>query len=245
MNAGIESDSLVALEKQTGQKVWSVTRMPRAWDTPALATIGERTELIVSVQGKIRSFDPATGKELWFCKGINAAELCPSPVVHEGVVHVLGHPRGESMAVRAGGNGDVTDTHVLWRLIKGSNVGSPVFHDGHLYWVNDNKGIAYCVKAETGEVVYEERMTPRPDRIYASPVLVAGRIYYVSRNKGTYVVAAKPRYELLAHNVLNEDASPFTGSPAVVEGKVLLRSDRYLYCIGSKRKADEPCVPFD
>ncbi len=114
----------------------------------------------------------------------------------------------------------------------GSNVSSPVYHDGYLYWVSESKGIAYCIDAKTGEAVYEKRMQPRPDRIYASPVVADGKIYYVSRNNGTFVVAARPEYELLAHNVIASDDSVFNASPAVSDGQLLLRSDKCLYCVG-------------
>jgi outer membrane protein assembly factor BamB len=233
VNAAMESDSLVALDKRTGVEVWKATGLPRAWNTPCLVEApGGGTELVVSVRGKVRGFDPATGQELWSATGINAAELCPTAVAHDGVLYYLGHPRGEAVAVRAGGRGDVTKTHVLWRLNKGSNVSSPMYHDGRLYWTSDKQGIAYCVDAASGEIVYEQRIAPRPGMIYASPLLIGDRIYYVSRNSGTYVVAAGPEYRLLAHNTLDGDPGPFTGSPAVVEGKLLLRSDRALYCVG-------------
>ncbi len=238
VNAAAESDRLVALDKVTGKEVWSVSGMPRSWNTPLVVEPEEgKPELVVSLQGKIRGFDPTTGEELWFCQGIRAAELCPSPVYGDGVLFILGHPRGEAMAVRAGGRGDVTDSHVLWRLPKGSNVGSPIYHEGHLYWASDNSGIFYCVEGKTGEILYEERAEPRASKFYASPVLVSDRLYYVSRESGTYVVAAHPTFELLAHDNLSDagsDRGDFNGSPAVVDGKVLLRSDRYLYCIGRR-----------
>ncbi|QDU97371.1 outer membrane protein assembly factor BamB family protein [Lignipirellula cremea] len=235
VNASAESDAIIALDKQTGERVWSVSGMDRAWDTPALVEVADgRTELVVSLKGKIRGLDPATGEELWTCKGIDAAELCPSPIAHNGVAYILGHPGGQAIAVRAGGRGDVTSTHILWRMNQGSNVCSPLYHDGCLYWTSDKKGIAYCVKAETGELVYQERIDPRPGLIYASPVLVQDRIYYVSRQSGTYVIEAKPTWKLLAHNQLPDDASDFTGSPAVVDGSLILRSNRYLYRIGGK-----------
>lgn len=232
INASVESDALLALDRRTGELVWRATGFPRAWNTPLVVETPEGgRELVVSIRGRVRAFDPATGTELWTCRGINAAELCPSPVAADGVVYVLGHPRGEALAVRAGGRGDVTATHVLWSLNKGSNVGSPLYHEGRLYWTNDRQGLAYCVDAASGEILYEQRMTPRPDRIYASPLLVDDKLYYVSRNQGTYVVTIGPEYRLLAHNRLPDDASPFNASPAVVDGKLLLRSDRYLYCI--------------
>ncbi|MEW6306517.1 MAG: PQQ-binding-like beta-propeller repeat protein [Verrucomicrobiota bacterium] len=236
INASMESDPLLALDKTNGKVVWRVTKgFPRAWNTPALVDAGKgKPELVVSTNGRLRAFDPDTGKELWFCQGIRAAELCPSIVAHQGIIYVLGHPSGQAMAVRTGGQGDVTQTHVLWRLEKGSNVTSPVFHNGHLYWVSDSKGIVYCLKGESGEVVYEERLAPKPDRFFASPVLIEGRLYYVSRGRGAYVVAAKPSFELLAHNILAPPDEIFNGSPVPLDGKLLLRSDKALYCIGGK-----------
>ena len=107
-----------------------------------------------------------------------------------------------------------------------------MYHEGHLYWVSESQGIAYCIDAETGREVYGARITPSPDLIYASPLLADGKIYYVSRNNGTYVVAAKPKFKLLAHNMINSDKSAFNASPAVSEGRLFLRSDQRLYCIG-------------
>ncbi len=75
-------------------------------------------------------------------------------------------------------------------------------------------------------------MNPRPGRIYASPLAADGKLYYVSRDAGVYVVAAKPEFELLAHNKIETDASIFNGSLAVAAGRLLLRSDRALYCLG-------------
>jgi outer membrane protein assembly factor BamB len=81
-------------------------------------------------------------------------------------------------------------------------------------------------------LVYKKRLEPRPGRIYASPVAADGKLYYVSRDQGAYVLAAKPDFELLAHNKIETDQSVFNGSVAVFQGKLLLRSDKFLYCIG-------------
>lgn len=240
VNASLESDALVALNKNTGERVWQLKDMPRAWNTPALLRPpgSDREELVVNVRGRVRGIDPQSGQELWSCRAINAAELCPSIVGHDGVAYVLGSPRGEGLAVRIGGRGDVTDSHLLWRINKGSNVGSPVYHDGHLYWAHNQRGIVYCVEAATGKIVYEKRLQPNPGRIYASPILAAGCLYYVSRTQGTFVVAAKPEFELLAHNRLGENEEVFNGSPAVAAARLLLRSDRALYCIETNDLAE-------
>jgi hypothetical protein len=120
----------------------------------------------------------------------------------------------------------------LWKTNAGSNVSSPVYHEGHLYWVSD-QGIANCLNATTGEIVYRERL-PRPDLVYASVVLGDGKLYAVTRQRGTFVLAARPEYELLAQNDLS-DNTVFNASPAITEGQLLLRSDRYLYCIGNTK----------
>lgn len=234
VNAAQESNQLLALDSRTGKTVWSVKGFPASWNTPAIVTVDGHDELVVNTAGKLRAFDPKTGNELWFCQGIKAAELCPSVVTHAGVIYVIGSPNGQAMAVRAGGKGDVTATHVVWQISKGSNVGSPVYNDGYLYFVNDSRGKALCVKAETGEIVYEENISPQRDRWYASPVLVQGRLYYVGRTAGTVVLSAAPKFEVVATNRIADDASIFNGSPAVVDNQVFLRSDRYAYCFAGR-----------
>jgi outer membrane protein assembly factor BamB len=154
-------------------------------------------------------------------------------MVAEGdVVYCLGGRPGSALAVRAGGQGDVTRTHRLWTSNKGSNVPSPIVHDGHVYWAHDNLGMVFCAVAATGKVVYEQRLD-RAGGIYASPLLADGKLYYTSRQGRTFVVAAKPEFELLATNDLGQRET-FNASPAVAGGKLLVRSDRFLYCIGAK-----------
>jgi outer membrane protein assembly factor BamB len=229
VNASVESDSLVALDKQSGRQVWKADGMARSWSTPALVeTSAGETELVVSVQDQILGFDPASGKQLWNCAGI-PDYICPSVLAHDGVVYAIGGRRAMAIAIKAGGRGDVTDSHRLWEIREGSNVTSPVYYGDYLYWVND-RGVAYCVDPEAGEVVYEERLSPSAGKIYASAVAAGGKLYVVSRDKGTYVLAAAPEFELAAYNE-PLDESIFNGSPAVVDGKLLLRSDKYLYCL--------------
>ena len=149
-------------------------------------------------------------------------------------MYAIGGRGRKGLAVKAGGRGDVTETHRLWQMDRGSNVSSPVLHEGHLYWAHEGQGILYCASAETGKVVYEQRLDPKPGRIYASPVAVDGKLYYASRERGVFVVAAKPAFELISHNKIESDKSIFNGSPVVSNGQLLLRSNEYLYCVGSK-----------
>ena len=231
INASVESGALIALDKATGREVWRQDGMEMSWSTPALVQTAAGWELVVQVKGKILGFDPASGEPLWSCEGIDDY-VCPSVVAEGEVVYAIGGRRATAIAVRAGGRGDVTATHKLWQISKGSNVSSPVYHGGCLYWVHDTRGAAYCVDAKTGQDLYEERLSPRPGRIYASPLAADGKLYYVSREAGVFVVAAQPQFELLAHNTIDTDSSVFNASPAVANGRLLLRSDRALYCLG-------------
>jgi outer membrane protein assembly factor BamB len=228
VNASVESGSLVAINKQNGEEVWRAGGMNASWNTPHLVNVGgDKWELVVSVKDKILAFDPQTGTPLWNCDGI-PDYVCPSIVSQDGIVYVIGGRTSRAIAVRAGGRGDVTETHRLWEAKAGANVVSPVIYDGHLYWVSDRNNIAYCVRLSDGEVIYAERFRGQP---YASALVGDGKLYVVTRNGGTHVLAAKPAFEQLAHNRL-EDRSTFNASPIVADGKLFLRSDKFLYCIG-------------
>ena len=243
VHADIESQALIAFDKASGEERWrldtgkegSDEKFGDSWSTPLVVQAGGRAELVfhrsVGKPATLAAVDPRTGAPLWECRVLQDY-LVPSPVAHDGVVYTIAYQKGA--AVRAGGRGDVTRSHVAWQINKGSEVCSPVYHDGHLYWTSEDGGIAYCVNAVTGESVYQDRLEPPPGRIYSSGVLAAGRIYYTSRENGTYVVAAAPKFELLAHNVIDTDRSIFNGTPAISRGQLFLRSDSHLYCIGGK-----------
>ena len=236
VNASIESQSLVALHKRTGQEVWRVSDVKRAWNTPLVVDVeGGPSELILNCENTLRSFDPDTGDELWTCEAIKDY-VCPSAVLHDGVVYVIGGRPREALAVRPGGRGDVTATHRLWFAKSGANVTSPVVHEGHIYFLDD-RGVFHCVRAEDGEIVYRERM-PAGNRVYASVALAGDKLYAVSRDQGTFVVRANPeKYEEVALNKLDGDDSLFNASPTIDDGQIFLRSDKYLYCIAA------PAVP--
>ena len=232
INASVESESLVALDRRTGEQKWRAGGIREAWNTPLVVTAASgRQELVVASQGSVLAFDPTSGEPLWSCETDIRWYMVPSVIAADGIIYCLGGRSGTTaLAIRAGGSGDVTQTHRLWTSEKGSNVSSPVYLDGHLYWMHESRGIAYCAKAATGEIVYEQRLD-RAGQVYASALLAAGRLYYVTRDGKTFVLAAKPQFDLLAVNDLS-DRSVFNGSPAVTGNRLLLRSDRYLYCIG-------------
>ncbi len=234
VNASVESGALIALDRETGDERWRAGDINEAWNTPLVLTSASgREELVVASHGSIRAYAPATGEELWTCETDITWYMVPSPVADAGHVYYLGGRSGvTALAIRTGGSGDVTASHRIWTGNEGSNVSSPVLHEGYLYWMNDQQGLAYCAVAETGEIVYEERLD-RAGQVYASALLANGRVYYLTRDGKTFVLSANPQFAQLAVNDLREgDGSLFNGSPAVAGDQLLIRSDRFLYCIG-------------
>ena len=144
------------------------------------------------------------------------------------------------IAVRAGGRGDVTGTHLLWKLKTTSWVPTPLYHDGRLYWV-DRHGVACCADARTGQILTRRRLG-KTGLVYASLVLADGRLYAVTRERGTVVLSADPDLKELARNDL-DDPSIFNATPALSGGRLLLRSDRYLYCTEGTKGAGRSSGP--
>lgn len=232
INASIEAQAVFAFDRTTGTQVWNIADVVRSWTTPVIAkSEAGRDELVVSHESRVRGFDPLSGTELWTCAGI-LDYVVPCVVVNEGIAYVLGGRKNQSMAIRLGGSGDVTETHRLWETNIGANVTSPVYHDGYLYWSSD-RGIANCLNATTGESVYKQRMETK-ERVYASSVLAGDRMYLTTRENGVFVIALGPEYRQLAHNVIADDDSFFSATPAVHGNQLLLRTNRFLYCIGSR-----------
>jgi outer membrane protein assembly factor BamB len=238
VNAAEESQSIRGLDRRTGREVWKAeaAALELAYGTPAIARLADgREELVVAVPGEVWGLDPATGKIRWHASHALTGNISPSVLVEGDVAYVFGGFRSAgSLAVRAGGTGDVTKTHVLWTSKASSYVATPLLHEGHLYWIDD-RGQAFCSSAKTGEQVYRTRVAEiggggRP--VYASPVLAAGRLIVATRWSGTLMLPAKPEYAVLACNRFADDESDFSGTPAVADGRLYLRSGRFLFCVG-------------
>ena len=231
VNAAVESGSLVALDKETGHEVWRDENVKDTWGSPTLVDVpGGGQELVLIIRGQIVGFNPASGERLWWCSSPDYF-VCGTPISENGVVYASSGRKKKMMAIRAGGRGDVTETHVIWQQDVGSNIPSPVLYEGRIYDV-DSRGITVCLDAETGEIVSQGRV-PNSGTIYASMLAADGKLYVISREKGAFVLAAGPELDVLAHNELSGDDSIFNGSPAVSRGELLIRSDQYLYAIGS------------
>lgn len=226
VHADVESSSIIAFQQDDGSEVWRKTftrggQNTRA--TPLLANIGGQTQLIFhSTMGTLTSLNPDDGELLWNYQG-TADYQNPSPVTDGKSIFVWTNK--QALALSAAGE-------KLWQSRFGGTVCTPLYYDGHLYWPSEDGGVAKCVNAATGDLVYEQRLEPSAGRTYASPVLADGKIYVVSREGGAFVIAASPYYKQLAHNQFASDASVFNATPAISGNRLLLRSDRFLYCIG-------------
>lgn len=237
VNAAAAGRALYAFDGKTGKQVWKnpADSLTGCWGTPILVDVeGGKQELAISVPFEVWGLDPDTGDFLWFSEGVQTMAACTSLIARDGIVYsVAGGPGANgAAAIRAGGRDDVTKTHRLWSKNFGSYVPSAVLVGDHLYWVN-NDGVAFCVNRETGEQVYSKRV-PDGGQFYASITAAGDKLYAVSRKNGTFVLAARPDFEVLAHNTLDSDAGMCNASPAVSDGRLLLRSNKYLYCIGEK-----------
>ena len=230
INASDESESVIALDTKTGEELWRRTSplLDQAYGAPAV-TLGPDPVIALAYLGGIWGLDPKNGDFKWTVKTRTNGALAPTILASEDMLFSWGGQSGvKSHAVRLGGEGDVTESHIAWSSRYGAYVPSPILFDGHLYWV-DESGIAQCAQAETGELVFRERLE---GQFYSSVVRAGDAIYAVSRENGTYVFAAKPEFELLEHNVIRTDESRFDGSPAVSNGALYIRSRTALYRIG-------------
>ncbi len=233
--ASAESKALIAFDKATGKEVWRTPAdsLYPTWGTPVLLDApGGKKELVIGAPFEIWALNPANGNFRWFAEGNQDNTINTSTVAAGDVVYSAGGRSGGGVAIRSGGRDDVTKTHTVWKKQFGTNIPSPVYYKGKLYGVSD-RGIVSAVNAETGDELFQGRLSGAGS-IYASPVAADGKLYIVTRRKGVYVVAAGDKFEQLAHNELASDESDFSGSPAVSDGRLYLRSAQALYCIGAK-----------
>ena len=178
--------------------------------------MADHDELIVSSRRTVTAYNPDTGSERWRCDG-NRFEVIPTPVVAAGLVFCTGRA-GPTLAIRPGGQGNVTGTHVAWSTSRGSPfVPSPIVVGDYLYTINDMSSVVTCFEAATGEVMLQERLRrPLREGFSASPVAVDGKVFFTIDNSTTFVVRADPEFELLHTNDIG--ARTLT-SPALTAGR--------------------------
>ncbi|MBA3973588.1 MAG: hypothetical protein C0504_05125 [Candidatus Solibacter sp.] len=223
---------MLALDRNTGKEIWRVARdEPSSWSQPVVFTHNGRKQLVVSASNKVRAYDPATGKVIWECAGLGS-NVIPAPVAAGGIVHVMsGHRNPFAMAIRLGGEGDLTATGaVVWTNDRGNSyTASPVLHDNKLYFITDN-GMLNCFNALTGEAYYRQQRLPKVYNFKASPVGANGKLYLATEDGDVVVVKMGETFEVLATNTLADQV--FISSPAIAGGNIYLRSREAIYSIG-------------
>ena len=232
---GCDRQYVTALDKHSGQTVWSTDRPPmttsvapyrKAFSTPLVIEHGGGEQLVIPGAQWMAAYDPATGRELWRVDTGPTFSNAARPVYGEGLVF-CGTAYGGSflVAIRPDGQGDVTQSHVAWQTQRSvPKRSSPLVVDGQLYMVADN-GIATCLDAATGQEHWTERLG---GTFSASPVFAAGRVYLFSEYGTTTVIAPGKQFHQLAANTLD---GRIMATPAFAGDSLLLRTDTHLYRI--------------
>ena len=218
---------LLAVDRKTGKNVWKRDHpFPISWSTPLLTTEGGKPVLVISASGGVEAFDAATGEPVWSLDGLKGNTVA-SPAAAGDLIVVGASERGSTVAIRAGGKGKITDTHVAWRAQEASvSFGSPLVHNGLVYVVN-RAGVVFCLDLKSGKSLWDTRLRAAT---WASPVAAGDRVYFFSTNGDTTVLKAGGTLEKLAENPF-----PVTGrvyGVAVVDGAILLRTGDRLVRVG-------------
>jgi outer membrane protein assembly factor BamB len=240
---GMKTDDpsyVLRIDKKTGETRWRVERptdavheSPDSYTTPALLEYKGGKQIVITGSDYVTGHDLETGKELWRGGGFNADKdrayrIIASPVVFDGIIYAPTRVR-PLIAFRAGGEGDVTESHKVWLTNNGPDVPTPVT-DGERFYIVNDRGIVFCLDAKTGAEVWGGKRI-KPAIYSASPVLADGRIYVTNEEGLTTVMKAGGEFEVLAEN----DFGEYTlSSPAISEGRIYIRTAGHLYAIGTK-----------
>ncbi len=245
-----ESRKIYGLNKQTGEEVWTQDNnggINSTWCTPAIVKVDDqRTDIVMGIPNQIIGLDPQTGSIRWFCNDVPSDSFYSSIVEHDGIIYAAVGNRtgGGSLAVKAGGEGDVTGSHVVWNGSTRNSYGTPVIHGDNLFLVarnimttiriadgSEGEKIRVGGGAASGEARGQGRRRGGPGGgDYASPIVAGGKLYFVKRNGDTHVFDAATMQELTINKV-TEDAEDFAATPAVSDGQIFLRSNKHLYCV--------------
>lgn len=241
-NCDADTDAyLVAFHKVTGEEVWKTDREDaRGWSTPILINVDGRDELVLNGHHGVRAYAPATGKELWFCAGFSGRGS-PTVAYANGLVHAVCGLRGDTYAVRPGGDGDVTKTHMVWHKPRNTSrdLPSPIII-GDLSLVMDMRRTTLTAyELETGEQKWQRRVADaaRIGQFCASPVAWNGLAFFVAESGQTFAIRPSEDMEVVSVNTVDASSDEiFRSSISPSEGQVFLRSNKALYCIGKRVK---------
>jgi len=231
INGNSKGDSFVAaLDKTDGHVIWKVphNKPAHSFSTPIFKTMAGKMQMIFCGNQEIASYNPEDGSRYWFVNG-PSEDFCSSPVYNEKQDLVLvssAWPQRHLLAVKPDGQGDVTDSKVAWRTTKGAYyVPSPVCTGDYLFTTMTN-GRVHCIEVATGTTLWEEDLGKQ----YASPVLAGGLVYMPNDEGVITVIKPGPKFEPVAKNAIGERMN---ASPAISNGKIYLRGEQHIFCIGN------------
>jgi outer membrane protein assembly factor BamB len=211
----------------------AIAESPDSYTTPAVLSDGGKEVIVISGGDYVTGHDPATGAELWRSAGLNPTKdrsyrIVASPVVFGPMVYVPSRVR-PVLALKAGGQGDISRSHLVWTADQGPDVPTPVTDGRYIFILND-RGILWCRDARTGAEIWGEKRV-RAGTYSSSPVLADGKLYVTNEDGLTTVLEAGPQFKVLAEN----DLADYTlSSIAISDGQIFLRTQSYLYCIGKR-----------
>jgi outer membrane protein assembly factor BamB len=221
-NCDADSDAyLVALDKRTGSEAWRTRRRDhRGWSTPIVVNAAGRRELVLNGHDGVQGYDPASGRELWFCKSATGRGEPTVTPAGDGLCVVNGLKGGEIYSVRPGGNGDVTDTHMTWHTPR----------RGDFLTVVDMDGTATCYSVADGHIYWKQRLE---GKYSGSPIAVGGLAYFLNEDGKTFVIKPGPKLDVVSENQLSaQKGEIFRASLTPNNGQLFARSTTVLYCIG-------------
>lgn len=230
---------ILAVDKNTGVTRWRGNRGSSqiGHASPVIARVGDSDQLVSSAGAVVQGFDLKTGERLWTVSSPGEG-VVPSGVVGDGLSFTTSGFREETiLAVRLGGRGDVTQTHVAWRVTDGvPHVPSLLYVSPRLYSISD-EGIVNCLQGATGEVLWRKRL---PGKYSPSPVYADGKVYFLSESGKATVIEEGPEYKMLAQNDVGETCC---ASPAISQGNLFLRTEKAIYCIAGEAGPDVASKP--
>lgn len=247
VTASAESQSIIAFDKASGDQVWKqeAKGLDNMWGTPTLiSTKSGKTELVMCVAGEVWGMDPANGELLWFAKATEAQQSYSSVVVDGQRVFAMTGRGGGSIAIDAGGTGDVTDTNTVWEGRETASFGSPVADANRIYSVSG--GVLKVLDKASGERLQQVRLRGAQSSggrfgslDYASPIIVGERLFYMNGGGQMFVFDLSEDVKQIAVNTLTADKETFWGTPAVAQGRMIIRSSGHLYCVLDKQETVE------
>jgi outer membrane protein assembly factor BamB len=226
--------SVVALNKETGEPVWTTKRTEAergGWSTPVIIDVAGRRELVLSGEPGVNAYDPATGRELWFSRSPTGRGE-PVPVFAHGLLYVVCGLAGNTYALKPGGNGDVTTTHRVWeaKRIGGRDQPGPAVV-GDFVLISSMSGILSAYDAKSGKIHFTERLG---GAVAASPLVANGLVYFQMESGEVVVIKPGTTLEIVARNAIGPGADEiFRAGLAPIQGQLFARSRSVVYCIGA------------